>query len=612
MAKRWNFRSYDPETIRRIESSTGVAAILAQLLSGRGIDHPEAVKGFMNPKLSLLRDPRELPGSLAVAERILAAIRSSRKIIVYGDYDVDGMTATAILTKAIKILGGVAGYYIPSRLDEGYGLRNESLKKLSEEGAEVIITVDCGISCCEEAKTARELGIELLITDHHTPGPELPEVNAIAHPQLIRWKDRFFSPQSEEILEFAARTRSHKEAEEESPKSYPFPELSGAMVALKVVWALGQLASGEEKVSGNFREFLLEAVGLATLGTIADVVPLIDENRHLVRFGLENSLSKHVSIGFRELCRVAGLKDGQQISSESVGFQIAPRLNAAGRLGQAQLGVELLLTGDGLRAKELAQYINGLNESRQKLERSILKEANRQIKELYDQDAPAYVLACPDWHSGVIGIVAGRLSDQFHRPVIMIAQDKMGLKAATGSARAIPGFNLYNALRDCGEHLERYGGHASAAGLGVLDSNIDAFRASFLQYAEREFKNGIPMAELLLDGEFPFGAFTVQTVSQIEEMAPFGCANRRPVLCTFKVYLSDNPKPMGADNRHFSAVFEQGGITFRGVSFGNAHWIEEMRPHGLGPFDIAFHVVLNTFAGRCKVELQLLDWKPSS
>ena len=609
MSKRWIIRPFDSEQVRSLEMTAKIPAILAQLFSSRGITDPQTVWDFMNPKLSSLRPPCELPGCTNVAQRLLDAIQTKRKITVYGDYDVDGMTGTAILRNAIKILGGTVDYYIPSRLDEGYGLNNDALKSLAEDGTSLLITVDCGVSSCVEAKTAKELGVELLITDHHTPGPELPDVAAIAHPQLLQWNGEFHSASSELIGKALEDRKTNPEIE--APVAYPFIGLSGAMVALKVAWALGQLFAGEQKVSPAYRDFLVEAVALATLGTIADVVPLVDENRYLVRYGLEAAIPNHSPLGIQELIRIAGIKMDKLLSSDTVGFQLTPRLNAAGRLGQARLGVELLFTKDPDRAKWLAENINKLNDDRQKLERGIHKEAAKQITELYSPDDPAFVLASDDWHSGVIGIVASRIAEQYNRPAIMISQDKMGLKPATGSARGLSGFDLYKALEACQEHLTRFGGHASAAGLGVLDGKIDVFREAFVTYTEENLTPEMRTAEVLIDGEYPFSVFTTQTVSQIEQMAPFGCENRRPIFCATNVYLYEAPKTMGADGRHFSAIFLQDGISFRSVAFGHGAWVEELAPFKTGPFDIAFHAVINTFAGRNKVELQLIDWRPA-
>ena len=606
MSKIWLTRPYHPEKVGYLSKSAGIDPVLAQIFLGRGISSPEEVQKFLNPTLLDLRPPQDLPGCADVAQKLWDAIKAGRKITVYGDYDVDGMTGTAILNKAINLLGGNVNFYVPNRLDEGYGLNNDAISSLANDGTQLIITVDCGISSCEEAETAKNLGIELLITDHHMPGPVLPDVSAIAHPQLVQYEGGLYSPNSERILGLS---------EEERKKliEYPFPDFCGATVGLKVAWKLGTLDSGSDKVSPRFRNFLFQAIGLATLGTIADVVPLLDENRALVSYGLEKSLIDDAPIGLEELYRIAKIDKNKRITSDTIGFYIAPRLNAAGRLGQAQLGIELLLTEKPDRAKELAEYINGLNESRQKKEREILKEATRQIAEEYDEnDDSAFVLDCSDWHPGIIGIISGRLSEQHHKPVIMISRDVMGQKPATGSARSVPGFNLYNALESCKKYLVRFGGHASAAGLGIMDDQIDAFRAAFCDYVKNNIPEEMKSPEILVDGEFNLGA-RIETVYNIEKMGPFGSGNPRPIMYSKMVYLSEEPKTMGADNRHFCGTFQQNGMSspLRAISFGNGRWVEEMSVHGAGPFDILFHVTLNTFAGRTNVELNLIDWQPS-
>ncbi|MGL6226990.1 MAG: single-stranded-DNA-specific exonuclease RecJ [Thermoguttaceae bacterium] len=600
MSKIWKFRPFDSEQVRLLSQCANIPPVLAQLFVSRGITRPDFVQPFLYPKLSSLRDPQDLPGTLKTATRLLAAIQEKRRIIVYGDYDVDGMTGTAILRGGIKLLGGNVGYFIPNRLDEGYGLSCDALHNLKEAGAEVIISVDCGISSCKEAELARELGIELLITDHHTPGPVLPNAAAIAHPQLIQVGETLFSPNSPDLLNVP---QSEKIV-------YPFQELSGAMVALKVTWALGQLAVGEQKVATDYRKFLLQAVGLASMGTVADVVPLLDENRILVRYGLENAIPEHAPIGLQELFKVADISLSKRLDCEMIGFRLAPRLNAAGRLEQASLGVELLITEDVDRAKELARYIDGLNSSRQKLERSIFQDATQQIEEQFEEDDAAFVLASPNWHPGVIGIVAGRLAEKYYRPVIMIAQDKMGLKSGTGSARTIPGFNLYQALEKCEEYLDRFGGHAAAAGLAVSNAQLDSFRAAFCEHAREGISLAMKTAELLIDAELPFGALTLETVRLIEYMSPFGCANQRPCFCSSRVYLNAAPKKMGDHGQHFSAIFVQDGLTLRTVAFGNGAWVEQMEKYGAGPFDIVFHTVINSYMGRERVELHLHDWRP--
>jgi len=579
MAKRWRIHPHDPDRIGALQRAARVPAVVAQLLICRGISDPQQAQQFLDPKLSDLRDPQELPGCVDAAERIHRAIRDGRRIIVYGDYDVDGITGTALLQQCFKMLDGDVGYYVPHRVNEGYGLNHEALRGLAAEKAEMVVTVDCGIASVDEAGTARECGLELIVTDHHQPNRQLPEAASIVHPAL-------------------------------PGHTYPFHGLSGAGVALKLAWALCQQASGASRVSPKMREFLLQAVGLAALGTIADVVPLVDENRVLVRFGLERSLKECPPLGLQALMRVAKLGANGKLASEDVAFSLAPRLNAAGRLEQAQLAIELLLTDKPDRAKELATYIDGLNENRRKLERSIYLAANKQAKQQFDpQGDAALVLADRGWHAGVIGIVAGRLADKYHRPVVLISWDRMGVKPGVGSARSVPGFDLHAALDACDEHLVSHGGHAAAAGLTLEEGKIDGFRADFCEHAAAEITHQQRVAELDVDAEFPLGSFTLKTVGQIEQLAPFGHANARPLMCSSAVTLTGPPREMGSSGRHLSMQLEQHGVKLRAVAFGGGEWAEDLAALD-GPLDVAFRPVINTFAGRSNVELHLVDWRP--
>ena len=370
---------------------------------------------FVEPKLSALRDPDELPGCAAAVERITAAIECRERIVIYGDYDVNGMAATSLLWLGLRLLGADVGYYVPHRIDEGYGLNNEAIAQLAGQGTRLVVTVDCGITADAQCEAARRLGVELVITDHHQPGPRMPQAAAIVHPGL---------PGSE----------------------YPFAGLSGAGVAFKLAWALCRRAGRSARVSEPMREFLLQATAIAALGTVADVVPLTDENRILVRHGLR-SLRQRPTLGLRTLMQVARLDRKPELSAEDVAFSIAPRLNAAGRLGQARLAIELLTTDNPDRAKVLADYINELNSSRQGLEHSIYLRAHKQAQEEFNpENDAALVLADRGWHPGVIGIVAGRVAEKFHRPVILISLDDLGIKPGIGSARSIPGFDLHEAL----------------------------------------------------------------------------------------------------------------------------------------------------------------------
>ena len=580
-------------------ASARVSPLVAALLVARGINTPEAADSFLNANLKThLREPVLLPGCKEVAERLLQAIQDNQKIAVYGDYDVDGITGIVILHQTIKDLGGTVCYYIPSRLDEGYGLNSDALEKLAKEGVKVVVTVDCGIGSYEEAETAKRCGIDLLITDHHTPDEKLPDAVAVAHPQLVRLAGNWVSPAA----------LAPKELEQ--AEKYPFPLLCGATVALKVAWGIGQLAhEGFGKpVSEKFRNRLKEMLGLAAMGTVADFVPLHDENRALVRSGLRFLLPPSASIGLQSLFTVAKFEEkGKLISPEFVAFQIAPRLNAAGRLGHAGFAVELLISDDPKRTKTLAEEIDRLNEERRTMERKILQEAEQQIQERFDPaNAPAFVLA-GDWHRGVIGIVAGRLMDRHHRPVILLGTDKMGLSPAVGSARGVAGFNMYEALKTCEEHLVRFGGHAAAAGLTVENKNIDAFRKAFCEVAAERIPIEERVAELIVDGFFPLAAFTPQAVRQIFQLAPFGSANPSPIFAAEQVTVH-HVRTMGKEGNHFSAEFYQGSGSLRGVAFHRSEWVETMKPYSK-PIDIAFKVRTSDFNGR--VELDILDWRRS-
>ncbi|HWC90480.1 MAG TPA: single-stranded-DNA-specific exonuclease RecJ, partial [Pirellulales bacterium] len=491
MAKHWRIHAHDPQRIAALCGAAGVPAVVAQLLICRGLGDAQQARAFLDAKLSDLRPPEQLPGTSQAADRLLAAIAAGWRIVVYGDYDVDGMTGTSLLWQCLKLLNANAHYYVPHRIEEGYGLNHEALHTLAREGTQLIVTVDCGIASLDQADTAAKLGIELIVTDHHEFAERLPVASAIVHPRL---------PGS----------------------NYPFAGLSGSGVALKLAWALCQRASGATRVTERMRNFLLDAVGMAALGTVADMVPLVDENRVLVQYGLA-SLKERAGPGLLTLMRLAEVAGKPALNCEDLGFALAPRLNAAGRLGQAQLGVELLTTSSIERATSLAEYINELNSSRQSLERSIYLAALKQAQETYDLERDAaLVLAEHGWHPGVIGIVAGRLAEKFCRPVVMIGLDSTGVKPGIGSARSVPGFNLHTALAACSQHLLSHGGHAAAAGLKIEEHAVSGFREAFCELVAGEIVPGERQAELWIDAELPLGALTLDTVSQIDRLAPFG------------------------------------------------------------------------------------------
>jgi single-stranded-DNA-specific exonuclease len=357
-------------------------------------------------------------------------------------------------------------------------------------------------------------------------------------------------------------------------------------VALKVAWALCQRASEAKRVGEAMRNFLMRAVGLAAVATVADVVPLVDENRILVRHGL-NCLRHFPTPGMQALEQVTGLDKKTQLDGEDLAFKIGPRLNAAGRLGQAPLAIELLTTDSLERARKLAEYIHSLNDQRQSLERGVLKAAKRQAEALGDpRDLAALVLAGRGWHAGVIGIVAGRLAETHHRPVVLIALDEFGAKPGVGSGRSVPEFNLQEAFAACGRHLLGHGGHMAAAGLTIAESAVDAFRQEFCAYAASRLGADELVAELFVDAEAPLAALTHQTVRQIESLAPFGHGNSRPVLCTTNVRLAKPPRRIGNGGNHLALQLEQHGIVIRAVAFGCGDWEQDLL-QASGPLAVA-------------------------
>lgn len=578
MPKCWHLAPHDQTMVTNIERSAGVSAVVARLLAVRGLTDAAQVKAFLSGSLCDLRDPDMLPGISAAADRILAAARAGKQIVIYGDYDADGMCATAILIGCLEAIDAKASWYVPDRFEEGYGLNSEALKTLQQKGAQLVITVDCGIASVAEALTAKQLGLELIITDHHSFADTLPEADVLVHPRL-------------------------------PGAGYPFGELCGAGVAFKLAWAIATRACGSKQVTPRLREMLLRGIGLASLGTVADVVPLLDENRIYVKHGLE-CLRLKGGPGINRLLELAKLQEKSQLESEDVAFRLAPRLNAAGRLGQAAFGIELLTTSDAARAVQLADRIHELNSERDTIERSIQLAATKQVQEQFDPTVDAaLVLADRGWHAGVIGIVAGRLAERFHRPVVMISQDEHQGRPAIGSLRSVPGFDVHEALVACREHLLTCGGHAAAAGLRIEDDKIPAFRAAFLAAVDARLPQELRQPQIAIDGETTLAGLTLDTVMQLDRLAPFGNGNRRPILCASSVHFTEVPRTIGADGRHLSMQLVQHGVKVRAVAFGAVEWLDHLPPAGQ-PFHVAFKPKINEFRGRRTAEMELIDWRP--
>jgi single-stranded-DNA-specific exonuclease len=577
--RKWTFEPFDIGAVEDLSTRAGVSSVVAQLLLRRGITEAVQATRFLEAKLTSLRPPEELPGVLQACEVISKAMDAGCEIVVHGDYDADGMTGTAILFRCLQLLDAKVTYFLPNRMEEGYGLHVDTIDRLVASGKKLLITVDCGIGSIAAAQRAKELGLKLVITDHHRFADRLPEAEAIVHPAL---------PGS----------------------NYPFTGLCGAGVAFKLAWALCQHRTGTQRVPDRLRNFLLQAVGLAAIGTVADVVPLVDENRIIVRNGLR-MLQQHASLGVKVLKEKNGLHEKNCLESEDIAFTLAPRLNAAGRLGQAQLGVELLITEDPTRATALANYIEELNENRNKLERSMQLSATKQLKEQHSiEEDPAFVLSSPNWHPGVIGIVAGKLAEKYHRPVIMIALDKLGSKPAIGSGRSPNGVNLHEALQQCSELLISGGGHAAAAGLKIDEPRLSSFRLAFMEAVAEQSVGVSRQPQLSFDAEASLSQLDLTTMLQIEQLAPFGMQNSRPLFCSLGVQIVDQPRMLGNSGKHMSLQLSQHGKRMRAVAFGQAEeWFEKLQNLGEQPIDLAFRPVINSHRGYRNVEIHLVDWR---
>jgi single-stranded-DNA-specific exonuclease len=578
MNRIWRVTAHDSAMIRELSARLRISPLLAQVIAARGCSTPEAANTYLAKKLNDLHDPETLPGVTQAADRIVAAAQAGRRITVYGDYDVDGVTATSLLWHCLQLAGARVDYYIPSRLEEGYGLNCDALRQLhSEDPERLVVSVDCGITSILEAATARQLGLELIITDHHQFAATLPADTVLVHPRL--------------------------------PGSYPFGELCGVGVAFKLAWAICARLGDGKKASPKMREFLLSAIGLAAIGTIADVVPLVDENRILVHFGLA-SLVERSNPGLKALLRVAGLADRAALQAEDVAFGLAPRINAAGRLGQARLAVELLTTSDPERAAALATYLDELNKNRQTVERKMLKQAKELVSgrpEWHEQRA--LVLAHEEWHAGVIGIVASRVAEHFQKPTVMIALNGVN-GFAQGSGRSFAGFNLHEGLVACQHLLAGFGGHHAAAGLKIRPDGIELFRSAFSEFVAQNH-NVLPgEAVQKVDAEVRLADLTIRSIMELERLGPFGAHNSRPVFVASGVELAAAPKKMGEGERHLSILVKHFGDKMRGVAFGKGEWAEEMVKVA-GPISICFQPTINRFQGRESVEFHLVDWQPT-
>ena len=552
-----------------------VPPLVAQILLNRGVSSPAEAKSFLQPQLTDLHPPEALPGVVRAAEMIHQAVGRHDQIVLYGDYDVDGITGVAILWHLLTLAGADVSFYVPHRLEEGYGLNAEALKSLADEGARLVVSVDCGITAVEVARLAAELDVKLIITDHHHPRGEVPQAEVVVHPTV--------------------------------GGMYPNPDICGAGVAFKLAWAVAQRLTGAERVSPEYRAFLLDALPLAALGTVADVVPLLGENRVIARCGLAR-IRKCPWPGLRALLEVAGLTEGT-VDGTDVGFKLAPRINAAGRMGHARLALELLTRADEERAREIALYLDEHNRARQAKEREVAKQAREMVERAgLDGDARrAIVLAAEKWHPGVIGIVAARIVDRYHKPTVLIALEE---GVGQGSARSVPHFELHQALEKCGQHLISHGGHAMAAGVKLRTEQVEGFTQAFLAEAGRRLTPRDLRPKLYLDDEVTLAEVTTDVVEALQRMAPFGPGNPAPRLATGVVDLAEAPRVVGSAGNHLQLTIRQGSTYRKAIAFGYGRRANELAEQR--QLRLAFEPIINEWQGRRSVELRVIDWKPTT
>ncbi|MBI5482954.1 MAG: single-stranded-DNA-specific exonuclease RecJ [Deltaproteobacteria bacterium] len=564
MPKKWLVKDIDSASADALSSCLGLLRATSLILTCRGIATPEDARTFLSPSLSTMPDPFLLKGMEAAVSRLLEARSRQETVCIYGDYDVDGISGTALLVSFLRTVGLNCKYFIPNRFDDGYGLNLDSLERIIASGVSLIVSVDCGITSVQEAEYCSQQKVDLIIVDHHTPKEVIPDACAVINPL-------------------------------QPGCSYPFKYPAGVGVAFNLLIAL----RSRLRKSGGFDEMaaepdLREWLDLVALGTIADVVPLTGQNRVYTYYGLQR-LSSSGRTGLQALKEVAGIKGA--VTCGQVGFRLAPRLNAAGRMESAVPGVELLLGSDAQEAAAIADELDAANSERQAIERRMLEEAIQMVEK--DCDYPAcrsIVLASAAWHQGVAGIVASRIAERYYRPTILIAIDEQG--KAKGSGRSIPGFHLLEALHDCSEHLERFGGHQYAAGVSLSADRFEAFAASFEESAARIFGASVLVPLLEIDAELRPAEISKALTAELKRLEPFGAGNPEPTLLMRGLKVVE--RRMVGDG-HLKLRLSAEGCTFNAIAFRQSNVVTD------GLIDIAFFPEINVWNNSETVQLRIKE-----
>ncbi len=561
---RWSLLNPNQNTVSSVKKAFRTSEVIARVLANRNILNPNLARPFFTPNLDMLHNPYLMQDMDKAVERVLKNIKSGKPIMVFGDYDVDGTTGAAALYLAFQKFGADVTYYIPDREKEGYGLSYHGIEVAKDIGIDLIITCDCGINAFVQVDFANEQNIDIIITDHHTTDTELPKAHAILNPK-------------------------REDCE------YPFKGLCGGGVAFKLITAVGN----ELNIPLTDYE---EIIPLITLGIAADVVPIKDENRVLVHHGL-NILKNLEKPGLKTLLELAGLKG--HISVGQLVFSIAPRINAAGRLGDANRAVELLVTDDQDKARLLAKELDNENKRRQMIQQAVVDEALLKVNAEADlKNENALVLANAGWHPGVVGIVASKIKEEFNRPTIIIALENGSGK---GSARSVAGFDLYEALTACKTHLDGYGGHPMAAGLTLSNQKLEDFKKAFIDFANERLTKENLQATLTLDSEMALQDITPRFMEFLDKLSPYGPGNMRPKFAIRNVEIAGVPKVIGKTGEHIRFKIKQGLKSYPAVGFGLSNKYEMLITGQ--PVDIACVVETNEWQGNTSIQMNVRDIK---
>ena len=565
MQRRWVSRDHDTAAAEKIQAALGIPSITARLLTQRGVSDPEAASAFLDPSLDQLLDPFLLTGMRTAVDRVRRAIDEKEKILVYGDYDVDGTTSTVLLLKTFEMLGGVADFHVPHRVREGYGMRAEVIERAAQEGAKLLISVDTGIRESEVVERARELGIDSIITDHHLLEDEVPNALAVINPN-------------------------------QPGCDYPDKNLCGVGLAFKLAHALLLESNWPTEKTQKVLESMLKIVAI---GTVADLVPLVGENRIFVKLGLEG-LRNPRNPGLEALLQVAGLREKGAVSAGDVGFRIGPRINAAGRMDSARDVVELFTTRDRARAEALASKLDGLNAERQSAEEAVVEEILEGLGRVPPPDVlPFLVVDGEGWHPGVIGICASRIVERFHRPTLVLSVDpETGL--ATGSGRSIPAFHLVEALEALAPMFERFGGHKMAAGCTLKAERVPELREALNEHALNRLGPEDFIPELKVDDELDFSSIGDELMGSLGKLAPHGMGNPTPVFATAGIRLAAEPRVL--KEKHLKLRLDHGGANLWAMGWRMAQ-LHPALPAG-ADLDAAYAIEADDYWGGWRLNLK--------